>query len=143
MAYFHAKWARNRGGVKRRSMLRIVGETWEEMLSLARTYPEQTVINVPPRGVDSYKSRSLPMVWIDEDASKVLELIGSVEVSDDHILVLTWMIRQEIYWKYQGHDQDRFFVRGIRGSLGELLKKGLWVDSPSQVSLQKIGRAHV
>ena len=128
MAYFHSQWARSRGGLKRRSMLRIVGETWEEMLSLARLYPEQTVVNSPPRGVDSYKSRSLPMLWIDEEATDVLDSVKSVQVSDDHILVLTWLIRKELYNKYQGSGQDKFFDKGIKGSLTEMLRRGAWID---------------
>ncbi len=133
MAYFHSKWARSRGGMKARMMRRIVGETWEEMLSLGRLYPENVVINVPPRGKDSFKSRSLPTALIDDD-SELLDRVGSCEVSDDHILVLTWLIRRELYNKYHGSVEDKFFDTGVRGSLRELLKRGEWVGF-SQSSL--------
>lgn len=141
MAYFHGKWTRNRGGMKRRPMLRMVGETIEEMLNVQRRWPESVVINWPPRGKDTHKSKSLPMLWIDADRRDILEALDSAEVDDNYLRLLTWFIREEFYRTRCGGmrpEVDRFFKTEIRGTLIRLLRDGSWVDHPENLGLKKL-----
>lgn len=140
MAVFHSKWVRNRGGLRRRAMRRVVGETVEEMARITRAYPEATVINWPPRSHDSWRSRSIPALWLDADREDILTELGSCEVSEEHIIVLTMMIREELYRTRVGHtpETEKFFELEVRGKMIQLLKSGSWVDHPESLSLQNL-----
>lgn len=142
MSYYHSSVVRGFGGLKGRLMRRVVGDTWEEMLTISRLNPETTVINCPPTGVDSWKSRSLPTLKIDADQEDYLDEICSAEVSEHHILVQTWRIREEIYASRHEVTPEigRFFANGIRGSLRELLKAGAWIDKPENHGLQNLNK---
>lgn len=140
MTYYHSEFVKMVGGLKGRPMRRIVGATWEDMVKVSRERPEISVINRPAMKVGSWKSKSLPVLRIDGDASEILDEIGSDQVSEDHILVQTWILRRELYARsFEITEEiDAFFDKGIRGSLRELLKKGLWIDQPPTVGLQNL-----
>lgn len=140
MAYFHSKWVRSRGGVKRRMMRRLTGETVEELMSVQRSYPDQVTINWPRRDKESYKSKSLPTLWIDEECGGILERLGSVEVPDEYLNLLTWMIRRQLYCDRVGMTPEiaHWFDLEIRGNLIKLLRSGSWVDRPESPSLENL-----
>lgn len=144
MAYFHSRLVRSRGGLRQRLMKRVVGESIEEMTSIARLWPDQTAINLPPRGKECHKSKSLPMLWVDSERMDILEQIGSESVSEEHILVLTWMLRREWYETRSGigmpEDIARFFELEIRGNLIKLLRSGNWIDDPESQSLKNLNQ---
>jgi len=140
MSYYHSRFVRGVGGLKGRLMKRVVSDSWQEMKDLAMLYPDITTLNVPPMGVESYKSKSLPILRIDAEGNDILDEIGSDEVSEHHILVLTWYLRREIYTnRYMMIPEvEKFFQQGIRGTTIDLLKWGEWIDQPETLGLQKL-----
>lgn len=142
MTYYHSQFTKMVGGMKGRSMIRVVGATWEDMVRVTRDRLEISVINRPPMKIDSWKSKSLPVLRIDanDEGLEYLESIGSDQVSEDHILVQTWIIRRELYARsFEITEEiERFFDQGVRGSLRELLKRGLWIDQPGTLGLQNL-----
>lgn len=142
MVLFHSRTVRSVGGLKRRKARRVVGETFEEMLRVSGENPESCTINRPPRDVESYKSRSLPMLWVDDHRRDLFEKYESEEVSDDHIHVLTWMLRKKMYFDHfrWSKDVETFFTRGIRGAVVELLSRGSWVDDPETPGLTNFNK---
>lgn len=140
MAYFHDKWVRNRGGLKRRPMRRLIGETVEEMQSVVRRWPEATTITWPPRSHDSFKSKSLPMILVDADRTDILEELQSAEVDENYLRVLTFMLRERIYGERLGHTDEtrKFFATEVRGNLIRLLKEGSWIDEPENLGLKNL-----
>lgn len=135
MAYFHAREPVNRGGMKRRLMRKVLGETIEELLFVGQTYPDHTTINLPPRGKNCWRSRSLPFAFVDNDQIRILEALESVEVGDEYLHVITWLLRKEHYERYGDGSQDRWFQRELTGNMSRLLRSEQWVDEPEDSSL--------
>ncbi len=79
-------------------------------------------------------------MWVDADREDILTDLDSVEVSDEHICLLTWMIRRELYASRVGmtDDVEHFFDLEIRGNLIKLLVRGSWVDEPENLGLKKL-----
>src|SRR6478609_6362189 len=84
LAYFHSKIPKIVGGVKQRVMLRVVGETIEQMRSAARRFPEATVITAFPRSVANIRSKGVMKLLVDVGRMDVLEALESSEVSENH-----------------------------------------------------------
>ena len=137
MSLYHSEFGRSFGGLKGRQMVRVVGDTWEEMLSVSREKPEISLLNRPRAQIDMFKSRSLPTLKVD---SSELGQIESDRVSESHILVLTWVIRREIYCERfkTTVEVEKFFEIGIRGSMLHLLLHGDWIDEPGTIGLQNL-----
>lgn len=142
MSLFHTNTVKLIGGLRGRAVRRVVGEEWEEMLSFSREDPEAITITAPPMDRMVYKSKSIPMVRIDAERDDILRARDSSLVSDHHILVLTWLIRREIYMaRYPTNDViDKFFDKGIRGSMGDLLKSGSWIDEPENHRVENLNQ---
>lgn len=141
MAYFHSRFVKSRGGRASKAMRRVCGETIEENLSVARRWPEATMINWPPRGRDAYRSKSLPTLFVSADRQDILDEIESVEVPEEYITVLTMMMRERFYNEKCGGptpESEKFFTTEIRGKIILLLRAGAWVDEPSSLSLKKL-----
>jgi hypothetical protein len=121
-------------------MRRVAGETVEEMQSVKRRWPDQTAINWPPRSRDSWKSKSLPILWVDADREDILQELESVEVPEEYLAVLTMMIRCELYGRNVGQTEgtEKFFRREIRGKLIQLLRLGAWIDEPESSTLRNL-----
>jgi hypothetical protein len=121
-------------------MRRLTGETVEELRSIQRRWPEAVTINWPPRGRDSWKSKSLPIMWIDADREDVLAELESAEVPDEYLNVLLMMIREELYRTRVGmtDEVEKFFVRETRGKLIQLLRMGAWIDQPENPGLKNL-----
>lgn len=140
MAYFHEKFPKSKGGKKRRVMRRVCGETIDEILSVARRWPEATTINLPPRSADAWKSKSLPMLHVDVERRDILEELKSAEVSQEHIRVMTMQLREDWFRtrceRYMTKEVERFFRNEVRGKVILLLRSGSWVDQPENLGLQ-------
>jgi hypothetical protein len=137
MAYFHSPIpVRKRG----REYISVLGETREEILSAGRAYPDDVLINMPPRGRDSYRSRSLPQIYVPADRMDILGALESCLVSPDYMPVLRMMLREAIYNEVHGETEEsrKFFQLEIRGKVIQLLRSGSWVDEPSSLSLKKL-----
>ena len=141
MAYFHSKWVRNVGGRKGRPTRKLLGETIAELQTVKRLWPDAVVMNLPPTGIEAWRSKSLPSLRIDVDRQDILDEIKSVEVSDEHLRVLTWELRREWYVMRSGvgiGDRETFFATEIRGNLIRLLRAGEWIDDPATESLKNL-----
>ena len=140
MPYFHDKWVKNRGGRARRPMIKVLGLRIEELMKLAREYPEATTINLPPRSKDAWKSRSLPMVWVDESRKDILEAIDSCQVDENYLRVISFILRRDWYSQKIGMtpEVEKWFALEIRGNLARLLRAGSWVDEPENLGLKTL-----
>jgi hypothetical protein len=140
MAYFHAKFVKSKGGTKRRVMRLVLGETIDEILTVARRWPEATTINLPPRTSDAWKSKSLPQLHVDADREDILQELDSAEVSAEHVKVMTFQLREDWFrsrcGRYMTEEIEKFFRTEIRGKLILLLRAGAWVDEPENLGLQ-------
>jgi hypothetical protein len=125
-------------------MRRVVGETIEEMKSVARRWPDDVSINWPPRSRDAYRSRSIPMLFVDvRREDEILRELESVDVPEEYITLLTMMMRERHYNEKCGgptEDSAKFFEQEIRGKTILLLRAGAWIDEPSSLSLQNLNK---
>lgn len=140
MAYFHSKLPKSVGGMKRRIMTRVVGETLDQMRSVARRWPEATVITSFPRSVGNVRTRGEMKLFVDVDRRDILEELDSAEVSDNHIKLITYELRLAWFEKI-GHlsEADRHWLKTqIRGTLHQLLRFGDWVDHPENLGLKNL-----
>lgn len=139
MAYFHSKTPVTKKG---RVLWSVLGETREEMMSVTRRWPEHVLINLPPRGRDSYRSKSLPHLYVDYDRVMILEALESCEVPDEYMTLLRMRLRRAIYNEIVGEcEQSRkFFEQEVRGKTIQLLRRGAWIDEPSSLSLKKLNQ---
>lgn len=141
MSYYHDRFPRSRGGLAKRQMIRVSCDVIQEIFDLRAKYPDDVTINLPPRGRDCWKSKSLPMAWVREESSHILQEIESEAVSEDYLRVLTFMLRREWFRAKSGRDPDEresWFQQEIRGSLQRLLRSGTWVDSPFGPNVKKL-----
>jgi hypothetical protein len=122
-------------------MRRLCGETLEEISTVARRWPEATTINWPPRGSDAYRSKSLPLLFVDADRQDILDELESVPVPEEYITVLTMMTRERFFNEKCGGPTEassKFFAIEIRGKVIQLLRAGAWIDDPSSLSLKNL-----
>lgn len=140
MAYFHKKWAETTGGRAKHLRIKILGETLEELLSLRRAFPEAVTIVVPPRGHDSYRSKSLPHAKIPADRTDILEAVDSCPVDENYLKLISFILREDIYRHRVGHtpETEKWFQNEIRGKLILLLRMGSWVDEPENLGLKNL-----
>jgi hypothetical protein len=118
----------------------VLGETIDEILSVARRWPEATTINLPPRTKDAWISRSLPQLFVDADREDILQELNSCEVSPEHVKVMTFQLREDWFrtrcQQYLTPEVEKFFRTEIRGKLILLLRAGKWIDEPENLGLQ-------
>jgi hypothetical protein len=126
--------------MKRRMMLRMVGETLDQMRSVARRWPEATVITSFPRSVSNVRSRAEMKLYVDVDRRDILEELESAEVSENHLKLITYELRIAWYERI-GHlsEVDRHWLQAqVRGTLHQLLRFGDWIDEPENLGLKKL-----
>lgn len=140
MAYFHVKRPQLRGGKKRRAMIRVVGETIEEMRSVKRRWPDQATLNLPERTPRDIRSRSEIMLFVDADRPEILEELESTEITEKYRILLTCMLREQFFRQYVSlnEEDEKWLAARVRGALHLLLSYGEWVDQPESLSLQKL-----
>ena len=117
MAYFHSRLTKCIGGMKRRHVIKVLGETLEELKSLNRKYPDNTVIIWPRRGINDYRGRSKLELWVDVDRKDILQEIEAGEVGEWTLSFLSMELRFQ-FWKLHGHGEieaPKWFEGNIRG----------------------------
>lgn len=133
MTLFYSENTRSIGGKKRRRVIPVVSDEFGELWNFRKKYADHCELIMPERGVKAYKSRRLPVLLLDEEWRDLLQVEDAEKVSAMHVKVLTWVLRKQIYLSYHPEPPAeiiKFFDAGIRGTLRELLKSGLWIDEP-------------
>jgi hypothetical protein len=140
MAYFHRDLVQSIGGKKGRPVIKVVGESWEEMRSLHREYPDETVLIYPKRGSGNFKRRPFPELWLDADKKAILDEIESAEVGQWTIRALTMMIRHEFWLKYGDGESEieHWFQKEIRGKIIEMRKWNEWSNGSENQGLNNL-----
>lgn len=107
---------------------------------MQRRYPDHVWINWPPRTTKALKSKSGIRMFLDASREDILEELDCAEVSENHVKLLTCMLRKQYFERYftLTDDETKWLDTQIRGTLHQLLRAGDWIDEPENLGLKKL-----